>query len=32
MSYTIEAIATVRSPYTQKFGIPRQSHLVPAAR
>jgi len=32
MSYTIEAIATVRSPYTQKFGIPRQPHLVPAAR
>ena len=32
MSYTIEAVATVRSPYTQKFGIPRQPHLVPAAR
>ncbi len=31
MQYTIEAIGFVSSPYTQKFGIPRQPDLVPAA-
>lgn len=32
MLYTFNPIAYVRSPYTQKFGIPRQPQLVPAAR
>lgn len=31
MQHTIRSIATVSSPYTQKFGIPRQPQLVPAA-
>lgn len=31
-AYTVRPIAYVRSPYTQKFGIPRQPQLVPAAR
>ncbi|WP_107726839.1 tRNA (N6-threonylcarbamoyladenosine(37)-N6)-methyltransferase TrmO [Neisseria weaveri] len=31
MQYTIESIATVHSPYKQKFGIARQPGLVPAA-
>ncbi|UOP04272.1 tRNA (N6-threonylcarbamoyladenosine(37)-N6)-methyltransferase TrmO [Conchiformibius kuhniae] len=30
-AHTITPIARVRSPYTQKFGIPRQPQLVPAA-
>lgn len=29
--YTIEPIAHVRTPYPEKFGIPRQSGLVPEA-
>lgn len=32
MQYTIRPIAMVQSPYSQKFGIPRQPNLVPAAR
>ncbi|MDO6746609.1 tRNA (N6-threonylcarbamoyladenosine(37)-N6)-methyltransferase TrmO [Gilvimarinus sp. 1_MG-2023] len=32
MTYTFEAIGVVRSCYTEKFGIPRQSGLAPAAR
>lgn len=32
MQYTINSIAIVKSPYTQKFGIPRQPQLVSAAR
>ena len=31
MQHTITAIATVKSPYKQKFGIARQPGLVPAA-
>ena len=31
MSYSITPIATVHSPYKQKFGIARQPSLVPAA-
>lgn len=31
MRHTIDAIATVHSPYKQKFGIARQPGLVPAA-
>ena len=31
MSYSITPIATVHSPYKQKFGIARQPGLVPAA-
>ena len=31
MPYTLTPIGTVQSPYTQKFGIPRQPQLVPAA-
>lgn len=31
MSYTIETIAFVHSPYKQKFGVARQPGLVPAA-
>lgn len=31
MQYTITPIATVRSPYKQKFGVARQPGLVPAA-
>lgn len=31
MSYTIETIARVHSPYKQKFGVARQPGLVPAA-
>lgn len=29
--YSIEPIATIRSCYTQRFGIPRQAGLVPSA-
>jgi tRNA-Thr(GGU) m(6)t(6)A37 methyltransferase TsaA len=32
MSYTFEPIGVIRSPYKEKFGIPRQSSLVRAAR
>lgn len=32
MSYSITPIATVHSPYKQKFGIARQPSLVPAAK
>ena len=32
MSHIIQPIGTVQSPYTQKFGIPRQPQLVPAAQ
>lgn len=32
MTHTFETIGHIRSPYTDKFGIPRQSGLVPAAR
>ncbi|MDO4434476.1 MAG: tRNA (N6-threonylcarbamoyladenosine(37)-N6)-methyltransferase TrmO [Alysiella sp.] len=32
MQHTINSIAIVQSPYTQKFGIPRQPQLVLAAR
>lgn len=32
MTYTFDAIGTVHSCYTEKFGIPRQSGLAPAAR
>lgn len=31
-AFTIIPIGIARSPYTQKFGIPRQSGLVPAAK
>jgi len=31
MQTTLEAIATLRSPFKQKFGIPRQPRLAPAA-
>lgn len=31
MNFTIQSIGTIRSPFTQKFGIPRQPELVPAA-
>lgn len=31
MQYTVETIASVRSPYKQKFGVARQPGLVPAA-
>lgn len=31
-SYTVRAIGTAHSPYTQKFGIPRQPQLAPAAQ
>lgn len=31
MQYTITSIATVHSPYKQKFGVARQPGLVPAA-
>lgn len=32
MTYTVRPIATIQSPYSQKFGIPRQPNLVPAAK
>lgn len=32
MQHLIHSIGIVHSPYTQKFGIPRQPHLVPAAQ
>ena len=32
MRYTIEPVAIVHSPYTDKFGIPRQPGLVPSAK
>lgn len=32
MFHTLHPIGTVQSPYTQKFGIPRQPQLVPAAQ
>ncbi|MDO5059730.1 MAG: tRNA (N6-threonylcarbamoyladenosine(37)-N6)-methyltransferase TrmO [Neisseria sp.] len=32
MQHTISAIGSIRSPYTQKFGIARQPGLVPAAK
>jgi hypothetical protein len=32
MQYLIHSIGIVSSPYTQKFGIPRQPQLVPAAK
>lgn len=32
MQHTISVIGTIRSPYTQKFGIARQPGLVPAAK
>lgn len=32
IQYQITPIGWVRSPYTQKFAIPRQPHLVPAAK
>ena len=31
MLHTLHPIGTVQSPYAQKFGIPRQPQLVPAA-
>ena len=31
MFHTLHPIGTVQSPYAQKFGIPRQPQLVPAA-
>lgn len=31
-TYSLQAIAYVRSPYKQRFGVPRQPGLVPAAR
>ncbi len=31
MPVTLESIATIRSCYTQRFGIPRQAGLVPSA-
>lgn len=32
MQHVIEPIGYIRSPYKEKFAIPRQSNLVPAAR
>lgn len=32
MQHLIHSIGVVSSPYTQKFGIPRQPQLVPAAK
>jgi len=32
MNYTFEAIGHIESPFKEKFGIPRQSQLVPEAR
>lgn len=32
MSYTFNSIAIIHSPFKEKFGIPRQPSLVPAAR
>lgn len=32
MHYTFTPIGLIRSPYKEKFGIPRQSSLAPAAR
>ena len=32
MQHLISPIAYVSSPYTQKFGIPRQPNLVPQAK
>lgn len=32
MSYSIEPIGIVRSPYKEKFAVPRQPGLVPSAR
>jgi tRNA-Thr(GGU) m(6)t(6)A37 methyltransferase TsaA len=32
MKHTIESIGTIHSPYAEKFAIPRQPGLVPAAR
>ena len=32
MLHTLHPIGTVQSPYAQKFGIPRQPQLVPAAQ
>ena len=32
MSYTFETVGVIRSPYREKFGIPRQPSLVNAAR
>jgi tRNA-Thr(GGU) m(6)t(6)A37 methyltransferase TsaA len=32
MDYTFQPIGVISSPYKEKFGIPRQSSLVPAAR
>jgi tRNA-Thr(GGU) m(6)t(6)A37 methyltransferase TsaA len=32
MSYTFEPIGFIRSPYKEKFGIPRQPGLIPEAR
>ncbi|MBV8047786.1 MAG: tRNA (N6-threonylcarbamoyladenosine(37)-N6)-methyltransferase TrmO [Paludibacterium sp.] len=32
MSYTFEPIGLIRSPFKEKFGIPRQSSLAPSAR
>ncbi|MCV6614147.1 MAG: tRNA (N6-threonylcarbamoyladenosine(37)-N6)-methyltransferase TrmO, partial [Cellvibrionaceae bacterium] len=32
MKFEFEAIARVHSPYVEKFGVPRQPGLVPAAR
>ena len=31
-AYSLQPVAFVRSPYTQKFGIPRQPGLAPAAQ
>lgn len=31
MNFNVESIGVVRSPFSQKFGIPRQPDLVPAA-
>jgi len=32
MSYSVEPIATIRTPYREKFSTPRQSGLTPTAR
>jgi len=32
MSYTLNSIGIIHSPFREKFGIPRQPHLVPEAR
>ena len=32
MQHLVQSIGTVSSPYTQKFGIPRQSQLVAQAK